>query len=202
MPMKLDELRKRVSTLVSPKRFEHILGVERYARRLGEALMPGDVEELCAAALLHDVTKEMPLDEQLNLLENSNFPLTEEDKATPGVIHSFSAPIVIKRDFSEYATKNILLAVQNHTVGAPDMSIFEKIIFLSDYAEDTRPYDSCQKVNRMLFDGFEGLSIQGRLKRLDEACLLSIDGALEALERAKRPINSRMYETRNSLLKN
>ena len=198
----LEDLRIAVSARVSEKRFSHILGVERCAVSLGKIFLPDSVDELAAAALLHDVTKEIPTDLQIKMLEEAGFALTEEDKSTEGVLHSFTAPIVIKRDFSQFATDNVLLAVGNHTVGRGNMSIFEKIIFISDYAEDTRRYESCKQVRRALFDGIEDLGGDDLIKRLDMAMLMSVDGALSALERMGQRINSRMYLTRKSLSMN
>jgi predicted HD superfamily hydrolase involved in NAD metabolism len=197
----LDELRKAVSFKVSAKRFEHICGVERCAMRLGEYIIPEQIHELRAAALLHDVSKELPFDKHIALLKQSGFELTEEDMKTEGVLHSFTAPIVIKNKFPEFATDNILLATENHTVGRENMSVFEKIIFVSDYVEDTRKYSSCIAVRERLFLNFESLPIKERLKRLDRACIESIDGALSALKRMGSAVNSRMYKTRDSLLK-
>ena len=198
----LEDLRIAVSARVSEKRFSHILGVERCAVSLGKIFLPDSVDELAAAALLHDVTKEIPTDLQIKMLEEAGFALTEEDKSTEGVLHSFTAPIVIKRDFPQFATDNVLLAVGNHTVGRENMSIFEKIIFISDYAEDTRRYESCKQVRRALFDGIEDLGGDDLIKRLDMAMLMSVDGALSALERMGQRINSRMYLTRKSLSMN
>ena len=197
----LSDLRNSVSKIVSAKRFSHICGVERCAMRLGEAIIPERLAEVRAAALLHDISKELPHQEQLRLLAEDGFPLEAEDIETEGVLHSFTAPIVIARDFPEYATADILSATRNHTVGRENMSIFEKIIFVSDYAEDTRAYESCIRVRERLFEGFEALSLEEKIARLDEACINSIDGALSALKRMGCPINSRMYKTRESLLR-
>lgn len=196
----LENLRTEVAARVSAKRFSHILGVERCAVSLGKLFLPDRVDDLSAAALLHDVTKEIPTDQQIEMLENSGFPLTDEDKMTPGVLHSFTAPLMIKRDFPEFATEDILLAVGNHTVGREKMSVFEKIIFISDYAEDTRPYESCKRVRSVLFDNIDDLAGDELMKRLDLAMLMSVNGALDALERMGHKINSRMYLTRKSLL--
>lgn len=198
----LEDLKKEVSSRVSAKRFSHILGVERCAVSLGKLFLPEQTDELSAAAILHDVTKEIPTEQQIEMLLNSGFPLTDEDKTTPGVLHSFTAPLVIKRDFPNFATDDILSAVENHTVGRERMSIFDKIIFISDYAEDTRQYESCKRVRKALFENIENLSSVDLKKHLDAVMLMSIDGALEALERMGQSINSRMYLTRKSLLLN
>ena len=198
---KLSDLRKRVSLRMSEKRFSHTLGVERCAALLGKLILPDFVSELQAAAILHDVAKEMPLSEQISLLKAEKFPLTDEDTVTVGVIHSFTAPIVIKRDFSDFATQNILSATEKHTVGSSDMTLFDMIIFVSDYIEDTRVFESCFRVREALLTDIENDSYEKRIVRLKNACIMAIDGAENALLRQGLPINSRMNKTRNFLLK-
>ena len=62
-----DKLYKAVASRLSEKRYMHTLGVEKAAIRLSERLMPEcDAEEMRAAALLHDITKEMDLAEQIS----------------------------------------------------------------------------------------------------------------------------------------
>ncbi len=193
------ELKEKIKPRMSEKRFSHTLGVERSAARLGELIAPERISELRAAALLHDISKEIPIDEQIRILEDNAYPLDEEDRLTVGVIHSFSAPYVIKECFSEFAEDDILSAVYNHTLGCKNMSIFDKIIFVSDYTEDTRTFDSCIRVREFLNDGIELLDYKKRLERLDAAVLGAIDGAIEALERMGQPINSKIYIAKKDL---
>ena len=197
----LASLRDSVGARLSEKRFIHVLGVERCAKRLGEALLPELVGELRAAALLHDIAKEIPISEQLDILRAANEPLDEDDLKSEGVIHSFAAPLIIIRDFPKFATDDILSATRNHTVGVVNMTVFDKIVFISDYVEDTRIFQSCVTVRGMLFDGFEKMNYEEALKRLNESCIAAIDGANEALTRMNKHINPKVFETRKSLLK-
>ncbi len=196
------KLREAIKTRMSEKRFSHTLGVEKCAERLGNLILPHKTNELRAAALLHDISKEMPIEEQFGILNENAFPLTDEDKETLGVIHSFSAPYVIKDSFSDFATEDILSAVFNHTLGCDRMSTFDKIIFVSDYAEQTRAFESCIAVRNFLFNGIEEMSADDRVKRLDASVLAALNGALEALTRMKQPINSRIYITKKYLESN
>ena len=192
-------LKEKIKGRMSEKRFLHTLGVERCAKRLGELLLPDRVSELRAAALLHDIAKEIPLNTQFEILEKNSFALTEEDRLTTGVIHSYTAPFVIEEDFREFAQRDILSAVFNHTLGCENMSIFDKIIFVADYAEDTRIYPSCIKVRELLFNGIEDMSYEERLKHFNRAFLASLDGVIEALTRMGQPINSKIFITKNSI---
>ena len=198
----LDVLKEHVKCRMSEKRFSHTLAVERTARILGELILPSSTSELRAAAILHDVTKEIDIFDQINMLESFGFPLTEEDKKTEGIIHSFTAPITIKRDFSRFATENILSAIEKHTVGDEEMSIFDMIIFVSDYAEDTRPFPSCKEVRKKLFENLENENYEGRVERLKNAFCGAVLGAENALNRLGVPINSRMEKAKIFLRKN
>ena len=193
-------LRSSVMSGMSEKRYQHTLGVERMARFLASHLLPDRVEELAAAALLHDISKEIPIDVQIEMLEKDGFQLTDEDIKTPGVIHSFSGPVVIKNQYYDFASDDVLKAVRSHTIGAETMSVFDKIIFVSDYTEDTRTYQSCIEVRNFLISGFENLSYEDKLKRLNKACALSIQGTIDAILRAGKPINSRIKNAQNPFL--
>ena len=145
------ELSELIRPRLSEKRFKHTLFVLEAAKRIGQYFNEIDISELSCAALLHDVTKELSYEEQISLITEGNIELTDEDRETPAILHSLSAPIVIERDFPEFATKNILSAVEKHTTGSDEMSLFDKIVFIADYVEDTRIYDSCIEVRERLF---------------------------------------------------
>lgn len=196
----LNKLSLEVASRISPKRYAHTKSVEECALMLGDALEIDDVSELRAAALLHDVAKEIPIDKQIEMLKSADILLDDDDFNSEGVIHSFTAPIVIKRDFPKFATQNILSATEKHTVGAENMSLFDKIVFISDYAEFTRPYVSCIKVRDFLFTELSQLNYNERIKRLDDACVMAIDFTINALKTKNQNINRRIYLTRNSLL--
>ena len=55
----LQTLRSDVAKALSEKRFTHSLGVERAAIEIGKHCLPSKLNELSAAAILHDVAKEL-----------------------------------------------------------------------------------------------------------------------------------------------
>lgn len=192
--MKINEkdlsiLRNKVKSILSSKRYLHTVSVEKCAEKLAIALNIEDVGIVRAAALLHDITKELDFNEQTRILRDE--ALTSEDFDTPAILHSFSAPLVILRDFPEYRDKRILSAVKNHTVGDEGMSLIDLIVFIADYAEETRTNESCISVNKYLFLGLDGLEHAERLKRLYNACLMAIGFTKEYLSRSGKSINPR-----------
>ena len=194
-------LKNAISEQMSGKRYSHTLGVERCAKKLGELILPDRVTELRAAALLHDVSKEIPIEEQLCLLNEVGYPLNDIDLKTKGIIHSFSAPYVIKRDFSHFASKSILSAVEKHTVGSADMTLFDMIIFISDYIEDTRPYTSCITLREYMFSGIEVLTSDEREARLFEVCLKAIKNTEKAISDRGDIVNPRMLAAKEYIEK-
>ena len=72
----LDELRQTVCAGMSERRFVHTAEVEKMAVRLGELYAPDKIDILRAAALLHDVTKEKNLSEQIAILEAHGVEVT------------------------------------------------------------------------------------------------------------------------------
>ena len=194
-------LRNAVAERMSGKRYSHTLGVERCAKKLGELIIPDCVTELRVAALLHDVSKEMPLEEQLCILSEANYRLNDIDLKTKGIIHSFSAPYVIKRDFSRFASDKVLSAVEKHTVGSADMTVFDMIVFISDYIEDTRPYTSCIELREYMFNGIEELPAAERVNRLFLACLKAIKNTEKAISDRADIVNPRMLSAKKYIEK-
>ena len=95
----ISTLRKEIKKRLSEKRYSHTLGVEQMAMYLGAIILPDKIDELCIAALLHDVTKELSYDEQIRLLNESGANCSDEDISVKPAIHSISAVPLIKKDF-------------------------------------------------------------------------------------------------------
>lgn len=192
-------LKNEVGKLMSEKRFHHTVRVVDAAEKLAKYCAPALINEAKVAALLHDVTKELPENEQLALLREDNVILDNEDYESPAVLHSFTAPIFIKKHFPEYATSEILTAVKHHTVGSPDMSVLDEIVFLSDYIEDGRVYETCAKARWFVWSSMSDDN-SNNLKVLHKACVGAIDNTLTNLISRKKMINTKNILTRNALL--
>lgn len=192
-------LKSKVKERLSEKRFLHTLAVKDMAKRLSFFCLPEYTEELTAAALLHDITKEFTKEEEQEAISSFNIELDSEDIKSPGIIHSFTAPFIIKRDFPDFATERILSAVRNHTVGAADMSVFDKIIFLADFIEETRAYEASAQVRSFVLENM-GVNLENNVKILNTACIMEIDSTISHLITNKKRINFKNILTRNALL--
>ena len=179
----ISQLRERIATYMSEKRFLHTVGVEKMAVQLGEIFMPDRISEIRVAAILHDVSKEIDIDEQLWLIDSCE-RIDKKQRCVPQALHSFSAVAVILKDFVEFATNDILDAVMCHTLGDENMSLFSEIIFLSDYIEEGREYYESTYVRTVLFNLLASASdYDEKVRALHEATVLSIDLTLKSLEK-------------------
>ena len=198
---KLSELRNTVKARLGEKRYSHTISVERTAYELASHLLPDNAYDICVAALLHDVTKEMSIDEHIDILDGAGITVTDEDMTTPGILHSFSADIYCRKNFSEYVNNDILSAIKNHTVGSNSMSVFDKIIFISDFIEETRKYEACINLRKFLLSEIsKAESCEDKKRALTKACLLAIEATEKSLIAKVAPVNSRMLLTKASLL--
>ncbi len=193
----LEALKEAVRARLSEKRFRHTLGVEKMAAYLGKFCLKNKIQSLRAAALLHDIAKELPTEEQLDLIKKGGIRLTEEELLSVPTLHSFAAPYLIKRDFPRFSEKDILLACKNHTVGAPSMSIFEEIIFLSDYIEEGRTYKGSVSVRSELLKSLCA-SRAKNLKALHFATFSALNQTVIHLGNKKMPINPKTVLTKIS----
>ena len=179
----INVLHNRVKERMGEKRFLHTLGVVKMTEYLAEKCLPDMLVELIYAAYLHDITKEIPDEEQFALLKKCPFEIDEDEFASKPIHHSFTAPTVVKKDFPEYSTDRVLSAVQKHTVGDADMSTFDLIIFVADYVEENRTYKSCVRMRDELISGMTD-DVSHNVLHLNKIALKIIDLTLDFIKKS------------------
>lgn len=152
----LSYLREAVKEYQTEKRYSHTLAVEREAAALGELFLPSEINRLRAAALLHDITKIYDVEKQLKICSEFDIIMGTEDVAAPKLLHARTGALIAGRDFSSYVDEEILDGVRWHTTGREGMGLFETIIYLADYIEDTRTFEDCVVLRRMFYSEMEG----------------------------------------------
>ena len=196
----LSDLRERVRNILSPFRFEHTLGVERMAAKLSALYCPEKESLLRAAALLHDVTKEKGFEEQLEIFKKYRVEPTDEQLSVPPTIHALTAPLVIPDEFPCFASAELLDAIRYHSTGRENMTMSEKIIFLSDYIEETRRFEDCIALREEFFAAEpEKMSPKERVTHLNRVLLHSIEITVSDLEQKGKIIESNTLRARESL---
>lgn len=135
-----------VQARLSKARWQHCVNVSKEAVRLAERY-GADVKKAETAGILHDITKETPPQQQLQILEQCGIILTNIESAAPKLWHAMSGAAYIEHELG-VTDKDILNAVRYHTTGRANMSLLEKIIYIADFTSAERDYDGVENLRR------------------------------------------------------
>ncbi len=186
---RLARLREELKQLISPRRFTHTLGVERMAARLAALYMPEGEGMLRAAALLHDMTKELPTAEQEKILMANGAVLRPDEQCAPKIWHGMTASLLIPEKYPELAEEELISAVRWHTTGHKDMTLAEALLYLADYIEETREIPVCVALRRAFFDAApEKMDQAARERHLWSVMLSSLELTVKDLEAKGAPV--------------
>lgn len=145
-----NQLEEDLKKHLAPKRLSHSYGVMDTAVALAER-WGGDVEKCRLAGLLHDAGKWQDQNVILQECEARGIPLTEEDKVCPQVVHAYLSEAIAREDYG-VTDEEVLKAVRHHCLGAPDMSLTEKIVFLADMIEPGRTGDWVESIRTLAYE--------------------------------------------------
>lgn len=130
------EIINKLQRTLKPGRFDHTMGVAQTAVRLAEryGIIPAQAE---LAALLHDCAKYLPLTETRKLLLQSAADVDDAEMGTDNVLHAPAGALLAAK---EYGVEHpaILSAIRKHTLGAPEMSPLDALIYTADFIEPGR----------------------------------------------------------------
>lgn len=146
------QLAEKVRPYYTEKRFEHTLAVAKEAKKLGAIFLPDEIYRLEASALLHDITKKADLKKQLQYCRDFGIMVNTDDVLSPSTFHAKTAAALAEKDFADYTDSDITAGVRWHTTGRAGMTVFEAIIYLADYIEETRDFDDCVRVRKFFYD--------------------------------------------------
>ena len=196
-------LQLRISAVegMSDKRRIHTLAVEQMAMRLGAIYAPDKINILRAAALLHDITKEIKLEGQLELCRKYGISFSNQDIFAPKTFHAKTAAAMIEGSFKEYANEEVVSAVRWHTTGRAGMTMCEKLIYLADYIDDSRKFPDCVKLR----DYFWGANIANMTSsekedHLRDTLILSFDMTIRNLVDENSLVAKDTFDARNELI--
>ena len=157
------------------KRLDHILGVARLAKELA-AKFNLDEEKAYIAGLLHDYCKYESTQEMLEIINDK--AIEEKFKDAPQVLHAHASYVMAKDRF-HIKDEDILNGIKNHVYGRVGMTLFEKIIVISDFCEDGRTYARCKETRKVLDAGDFNLAMYMCIKYTIESVLESGNTPLE-----------------------
>ena len=148
----LEELRPIALSYLKAKRIPHVLGTEQTAKALAEKY-GADVEKARFAALLHDATKRLSMEEQLALCEHYHIALDELEQHALKLLHAKTGAALARDVFG--ADDEICNAILWHTTGKADMALLDKVIYLADYIEPNRDFDGVDELRKVVWEDLD-----------------------------------------------
>lgn len=121
---------------VSDHRLQHILGVEATCITLARCHQL-DERQAAWAGLMHDLAKFFPPKKLLKIATEAKIPVDEVCLKYPHLLHADIGAVVARREFGVNDLE-ILAAISNHTLGAPEMSQLSCVVFIADVLEPNR----------------------------------------------------------------
>jgi nicotinate-nucleotide adenylyltransferase len=141
-----EEYIKLIKKTLSAYRFHHSMCVADKARELARKYGI-DEEKAYVAGILHDITKEMPNDEQIKLIEENGYKLSDFEKSNHRVFHQMSGAAYVQNVLG-IKDEDIISGIRYHTTGRADMTLFEMLIYLADFTSADRSYPDVDIMRR------------------------------------------------------
>lgn len=158
--MNKKELIEKVKGFESEERYRHTLSMADMAVSLADCYEV-DRDLAWQTAMLHDVAKDMSTEEMYAVAEKYGHKIGDFSIRYPENLHAEIGAIIAEHEFG-LEDKDALDAIRYHVAARPDMSILEKIIYFSDFAEPTRPnYATMQYLYRVARQNIDYAIIRG-----------------------------------------
>jgi len=163
---------------------------ERVAETAGDLASAYGLEPEPArlAGLLHDWDREQSSHALASAARDAGIELTEADVAVPYLLHARTAAVSLEQSLPGLPPA-VVQAVSRHTLGAPDMSELDMVVYLADMIEPART-----------FPGVEELRDAVGTVPLGELFALGYQHSLAHLVSARRRIHPDTVAVWNSLV--
>ena len=181
----LPELRACSYSMIRHKRVAHVMGVEEEAVKLAK-FWGADPELARHAAILHDCTKYLGLEDQLHLCEKYGIELDSLERQAVKLLHSKTGACIAKYVFGE--PDEVYEAIFWHTTGKADMTLLDKVLYMADYIEPNRDFDGVEELRKLAYTD------------LDQAMLLGVDSTIREMEERGYLIHTNTRRARQWLL--
>ena len=173
--LSFEQLRPVALSYLKHKRIAHVLGTEQEAIRLAERY-GADVRKARVAALLHDCTKKLEMEDQMALCEHYHLELDDLERRALKLLHAKTGAAIARDVFG--VDDEIYTAIYWHTTGHANMTLLEKIIYLADYIEPNRDFPGLDELRRACY------------RSLDEGLAMGLRMTVEEMRQRGNPIHS------------
>lgn len=138
---------------LSKKRYNHSVNVANAAVKLAERYNENK-DKAYIAGLVHDAAKELPVNDQLDLVLKSELNVSETEKSSVPLFHAIAGAELIQSLFNIH-DEDIIHAVRYHTVACKDMPKLSQIIYLADLISEDRDYKDVKKMRKYCENSLE-----------------------------------------------
>lgn len=181
-----EDLRACSYSMIRAKRIPHVQGCEQEAVKLARR-WGADEDAARAAAILHDCTKYLDLEEQLSLCKKYGIILDKMEQKMVKLLHSKTGAAIARWEYG--MPEPVYDAICWHTTGKPDMTTLEKILYIADYMEPTRDFEGVEKLRALVYED------------LDAAVRLGLEMSVEELTQRGVPVHPNTREALRFLTK-
>jgi len=186
MRVDIDLIKLKLKEMLGEERLEHSINTSKIARKLA-IKYDYDADKAEVAGLLHDCAKDLDYKTLEKMVLEYNIKLDEIVQKIPKLLHPLVGVEIAKKEFN-IQDPVILKAIKTHSTGAAQMSLLDKIIYLSDKIEPLRNMNGVEEVRKMA-------EID-----LDRAALMALDKGLLYLISKNLFIHPISIEARNNIL--
>ena len=149
-------LREQACARLDGRRAAHVRGAEEEAVKLAKR-WGLDERPAAEAAILHDITKQLPLEEQLILCARYDMINDTVELQNPKLLHAKTGAALARERFG--VSDEVFCAIRWHTTGRADMRPLEKILYLADYIEPARDFADLTELRRLSYTDLDGAMI-------------------------------------------
>lgn len=168
----------KLKTMLKEDRFLHSLGVRDTAVKLAK-IYGADEKKAETAGLLHDNAKNM--DDPYERCHDLEVELDEFEQKNPALVHAKLGAETAKCEFG-ISDAEIVSAIRWHTVGKPDMTLLEKIIFVADLIEPNRKFPDIDEIRKIAE------------KNIDDALYACVEATINVNKMRGFPIHPNAYK--------
>jgi len=186
MRVDIDLMKLKLKEILGEKRLEHSVNTSEIARKLA-IKYDYDADKAEIAGLLHDCAKDLDYKTLEKIILEYNIELDEIIKKIPKLLHPLVGVVIAKKEFN-IQDPVILDAIKRHSTGAAQMSLLDKIIYISDKIEPSRNMNGVEEIKKMV-------EID-----LNRATLMALDQGLIYLISKNLLIHPISIEARNNIL--
>ena len=142
-----------IKSRLSEPRFAHSINVSLAAAELAKKY-GADESKARLAGILHDITKETPLEEQYKYIYDSGGTLSKLELNSRFVIHQRSGAAYCRLVLG-IDDEDVLGAIRYHTTGKRGMSLLERVVYTADFISADRNYPDVEKMRSLALVSLE-----------------------------------------------